>query len=385
MRLLHTADWHVGKTLHRQSRYDEMRDVLAEIGDIADDRDVDAVLLAGDVYDHKSPSAEAEEVVYDALLRLVRSGKQVVIIPGNHDNPGKWKAIRPLLDRFEIHVVPRVLRPDDGGIIELTTGDERLQVAALPWVGKRRFVGAQELMAPDRDPYSEYNDGLGRLMAGLTVPLDPDACNVLMGHMHVDGARLGGGERSLTIGQLYAVAPQQIPQVQYAAFGHVHRPQDVKNAPVPARYAGSPLKFDFGETGYDNSVTLVDLAPSEPAAVETVELTRGRELLNVRGTIDELEARADEIADAFLKVTVECEGPEHDMSERVREFLPHALDIRLNYPTDDVEEEGESLRDLSAREQFARYYHEEHGTEPDEGDLDLFEELLHEAETGEAL
>src|SRR5258708_24024699 len=119
MRLLHTGDWHVGKTLARLSRINESREILGEVAEIATSEEVDVVVVAGDVFDYLSPSAAAEATVYDALIDFVRRQIPVVLIAGNHDHAHRWRALEPLLDRFAGHVLPEPPPPYNSGILDL--------------------------------------------------------------------------------------------------------------------------------------------------------------------------------------------------------------------------------------------------------------------------
>ncbi len=121
MRILHTSDWHVGKTIRGLSRLDEHRRVLAEVVEVARARSADLVVVAGDLYESAAPSAEAEQIVLRALLDLHDTGAKVVVVAGNHDNPGRFEAIRPLMGELGITVLGQVARPDAGGVIEHTT------------------------------------------------------------------------------------------------------------------------------------------------------------------------------------------------------------------------------------------------------------------------
>ncbi len=201
---------------------------------------------------------------------------------------------------------------------------------------------------------------------------------VLAGHVFVSGARLGGGERELTTGQLFAVSPGALPTtVQYIALGHVHRPQDVPGAATPARYAGSLLQLDFGESEQRKSVTIVEAEPGRPPRTREVALTEGRRLVELRGTLDELTAYQD-ADDAWLKVELVCDGPQPGLADQVREILPNALEVRLDYPRQDAERRAGELRRLTPRDLFARYYHERHGAPIDDAVSKLFDELLEE-------
>jgi DNA repair protein SbcD/Mre11 len=384
VRILHTGDWHVGKTLARRSRNDETRAALDEVLTIAVEREVDALLVCGDVFEHLSPSPEAEEVVYTALARFEDERISVVLLPGNHDQPQRWRALEPLLARFAVHVVPEVRRPERGGIVEIPAKDNSTsaEIAVLPWVSERRLVGAAALMGLAEQPFQTYAAEVARLIEALCSPFDHAKCNVLAGHLYISGARPAGSERALTIGDLYAVAPQAIPSTaQYVALGHVHRPQRIPGVAVPARYAGSLLQLDFGEVGQEKSVVLVDLAPGKPAQVEEIPLTAGRRLVDVRGTLDELEMYSETADEAFLRVFLVCERPQAGLGDQVREILPNALEVRLEYEREESDGERVDIKQLSPRELFERYYQGRHAAKAEDKLLDLFDQVLDEVTT----
>lgn len=381
MKLLHTADWHVGKTLHRHQRLEEAEEALDEVIDIAEREEVDIVLVCGDVFENLAPSAEAERIVWNALLALRATGAEVLVLPGNHDNPRRFGAVKGLAGAAGIHVVPDVRRPSEGGVIELSAraGKEKAQIAVLPWVTERLLFGAEEMMGLQAEPQSRYADELPRLASALCAELDPATVTILAGHLFVSGARVGGGERTLTLGETFAVSAASLPTtVQYIALGHVHRPQDVPGAATPARYAGSLLQLDFGEREQEKSVTLVDAAPGLPAQVRQVPLKSGKQLIDVRGTLDELSALTEGVEEAWLRVTLVCDGPSPGLGDEVRAILPNALDVRLEYEREDPERRASELRRLTPRELFERYFQERHGAAADKRVLDLFDELLEE-------
>jgi len=385
MRILHTGDWHVGKTLHRRQRLDEVEAALAEVIAIAREQEVDLTLVCGDVFDQFAPSAQAEHIVYRALVGLHEAGGSVLVIPGNHDNAKRFEAIERLSEAAGIHIVPHPRRPDQGGLVEVTSRDGATvaQVAALPWVPERMLVDAEAMMGLEEDPNKAYAEQLPRLLHALCEPFEAGKVHLLAGHVFVGGSRVGGGERELTIGELFAIAPQALPVTpQYIALGHVHRPQAVASALVPARYCGSLLQLDFGEREQDKGVVLIDVEPGRPAQVTTVGLTSGRRLRDVSGTLDEL-AELDVDSDTYLRVVLRCAGPSPGLADEVRELLPNALLVRLEYERAEGTLEPEAGRRLSPRELFAAYYQGRHGVPADERLTILFDQLLEEV-TGEA-
>jgi len=380
VRVLHTGDWHVGKTLHRHQRLDEAAEALDEVVQVAREAEVDLTLVCGDVFDQFAPSAEAERIVYRALVELRGTGSAVLVIPGNHDNARRFEAIEGLSGAAGVVIVPEVRRPAAGGIVRFASRDGRqvAQVAALPWVAEKRLFGAREMMGLEGDPSSAYADELTRLLRALCEGFEPGAVHILAGHLFVSGARVGGGERSLTIGEIFAVDPSGLPTApQYIALGHVHRPQAVAAAPVPTRYAGSLMQLDFGERDQEKSVAIVDVEPGRPPEVTTRAISAGRRLLDVAGTLDELAAM-DIDPEAYLRVTLRCEGPAPGLADEVRELLPRALVVQLEYERESAGRQPGELRRLEPRELFARHFQDRHGAPPADGMLRLFDELLEE-------
>ncbi len=386
MKLLHTGDWHVGRSIRLRSRTPEFEEAIAEVVGIAAQEGVDAVLIAGDLYDHRSPTPEADALVFDALVRLYEASIPVVVIPGNHDSAVRLQALARLLRPIGVTVIPKVVPPGQGSLVELPArdGPEAALVACVPFVPERRFGDAAELFDATEAWYQSYAEGIGRILEAMTAPFRPDRVNVLMAHLFTDGAIPGGGEHQITIGIEYAVSPSRLPATaSYVALGHVHRPQAVRGAPSPTRYAGSLLQLDFGEREQTKSVTIVEVSPGRPAKVREVALSAGRRLLDVEGTFDEVVSNGRQLPDAHLRVFVSTDGPVPGMAERVRDALPNAVDVSLRYERRDVPETGPPLASLQPRDRFDSYYRQAHGVEAVPEDLGrAFDEVLDELEGG---
>jgi DNA repair protein SbcD/Mre11 len=387
MRFLHTADWHVGKRLKGRSRDEETAAALDQVVQIASDSAVDLVLIAGDVYEHRTVSPEADLLVFDALTRLRDTGAKVVLVPGNHDSWQRLEALAKLLTPLGILAVPRVLRPTEGGVVEIPSrdGSEAALVACMPFVPERRFGDAAALFDDRASAYVDYDAGMGRVMAGMATTFRGDRVNVLMGHLMIHGARLGGGEQELTIGMAYAVAPSRLPgTANYVALGHVHRPQAVPAAPCPARFAGSLLQLDFGEVNQKKSVVVVEAKAGKPPTIEEVPITSGRRLVDLDGTLDQVLAKAGTTGDAYLRVRVQTDGPVPGLAERVREALPETVVVELVYERADHERPDAGMASLAPREQFLHYYRHAHGAEPEHALMEAFDRVCAEATEGAA-
>ena len=332
MRFLHTSDWHVGKTLKGRSRLDEQREVLAEIVAIARERQPDAVLIAGDLFDSAAPSAPAQGMVVDALLALAKTGAQVVAIAGNHDHAATLDAYRRLADVAGITLVGAVRGPTNGGVIKFaarSTG-EPVVLAVLPFLSQRYAVKAAELV--DNVPHElggRYDEMVRAVLAGLTAKFADDAVNLVMTHLTITGGTFGGGERMAQSIFDYSVPATVFPEgAHYVALGHLHRRQTLP-APCPVVYCGAPLAVDFGEQDNACVVCLVEAAPGLPARVTDIPITSGRRLRTVRGTMAELAAQAGDLGDDHLRVRV-CEPARAGLRDEVLAVLPNALEVRID-------------------------------------------------------
>jgi DNA repair protein SbcD/Mre11 len=390
MRILHTSDWHVGRTVRGRSRADEHRAVLTEIAGLAHDRDVDLILVAGDQFDTGAPSAESERIVYRALLDLADTGAHVVVLAGNHDNPRRWAAVRPLLELGNVHLAEAVARPDRGGVLDLTTRDgEVARVALVPFLSQRGIVTSDHLMADRRgaaEHAGTYAERLARIVAALTADFSTDTVNLVVGHLTVAGSggpSLGGGERQAHTIFDYVVPPQAFPpSAHYVALGHLHLPHKVPG-PAPIWYSGSPLHLDFGEADRGaKAVLVVDVTPTTPARVEQVPLSAGRRLRTLRGSLDQVLAARDEVGDDLLRVVLD-EPPRPGLAEEVRATLPDAVDVAVA-PRED-EEGGDPAPELdidalraSPAALFTEYL-DELGTD-DPRLTRMFQRLLEEAQ-----
>jgi exonuclease SbcD len=381
MRLLHTSDWHVGKSIRGVSRLTEHRAALAEIVEVARAEAVDLVLVAGDLYESAAPPAEAEAVVIEALLAL-RSVAPVVAIAGNHDNAARFEAVRPMAEQLGIVVRGRVARPDDGGVVTLETGaGERARISLLPFCSPRFSVRAADLLRLDAAAaHAEYADRLAAIVGVLCAEPDPDAVNLLVAHCMVRGGLSGGGERAAqTAFEPYWLSGTAFPpSLAYAALGHLHLAQRVPTG-APAWYSGSPVQVDFGEAGAGKQVLIVDVTPSTPAQVRSVPLRTGAELRTVTGTIADLEAMAGtDFGDTWIRVRVDDAG-RAGLADDVRTWLGDRV-VEVRVLRRERDGSGPSTRrGRTPQELFAEFLADE-GVD-DHRLVALFADLL-DAETG---
>lgn len=386
MRFLHTADWHIGRTMRGRSRASEFHDVLAEMVEIARAEAVEAILVCGDVWDSAAPTPEADRLVYEALRECIGHGIQVVLLAGNHDSPRKLEALGLLSELLGVQTQFRILRPDAGGVLTIEGREEIARLAAVPWMREGELVDAQQVMGLQEQWFSAYADGAAQIYRAMCDGFRPDTVNVLMGHVFVNGAnyaRLDGSERQLHIGQAYGIEPSGLPGTpQYIALGHIHRPQTIHQSPVRTEYAGSLLQLDFGEATEQKRVVVFDVVPGRPVRdVRSIPLTKGTPLIELKGRLDKVLAEAGTLGTAHVRVTLDVDAPEPGLAQRVKDQVPGAVDVRLDYPQL-AEEEAPALATLAPDEQFTRYYRSQHGADPDVDTLALFRELHDQVTSG---
>jgi DNA repair protein SbcD/Mre11 len=332
VKFLHTADWHVGKTLKGRDRLDEQRAVLAEIADLAEAHQVDAVLVAGDVYDLSAPSAPAQQLVVQALLRMRRAGAEVIVIAGNHDHGPTFEAYRPLMGVAGITLAGTVRSPDRGGVVRFTARSDgaQTQVAVVPFLSQRYAVRAAEIVAnTPSENVRAYDEQVRQVIASLTSGFGGDTVNLVMSHITCVGGTFGGGERSAQSIFEYSVPASIYPvSAHYVALGHLHRRQALP-APAPVHYSGAPLAVDFGEQDNTSVVCLVEAAPGVPARITDIPVTAGRRLRTVHGTVAELEAQAGDFGEDYLRVYLR-EPSRAGLRDDTIAILPNALEVRID-------------------------------------------------------
>ncbi|MFI1200405.1 exonuclease SbcCD subunit D [Streptomyces sp. NPDC020883] len=331
-RLLHTSDWHLGRTLFRHSRDEDFDAVLGEIVAIAHESKPDLIVHSGDLFDSSRPSWRELMRAMRTLNRLAEVAPTVVLA-GNHDSPGFFKLLGYVSGPtrgWGLFFIDRLREPDAGGVLTFDAcgGKQRIRLAVMPFVHPNRFWERSMVFGTTYADYTAAMRGLqAQLAEGLLEGHDPDRdVLVFAAHLFVAGARPSSSERGADCEAHHAIPPEDLPPVAYAALGHIHAPQPVAGVrAAAARYAGSPLQLDFGEAGEAKSVVIVDADPGRPVRVMPRPLTNGRQLATFTGTFEELAARAGEYAGTFLKVVLTGEEADAHLGPKVAAIVPDAI------------------------------------------------------------
>jgi exonuclease SbcD len=383
MRLMHTSDWHLGRKLKGIDRTPEIAAALNELLLKAQDLAVDAILIAGDIFDAPSPTAEAEQVAYNFFCQLQAAKIPAVAIAGNHDSAARLEGVAKLLSYIGVQVLGRPKKASEGGIINLSTANGKLCVAAMPFASERRLLKAEDLWNKDElEQRQHYKQLIAYLLESLAKSFQDDTINILMAHLTIDSARRTYSEVDYYTRDTYSLSGQTLPsQAQYIALGHIHKPQQIPNA-APTYYSGSLIQVDFGEAGEEKGFNLIDVEPGCPAKVSFHPLTCQKPLKVLHcqqsNLTEILEAEQD--YQGFLKVIVELNVPKVGLADSIRKICPQALIIEPRYPEVTVKSRSENIESSQFEPvvEFKRYWSDRQGKTAPAPVIQAFEKLYQE-------
>ncbi|HYX23487.1 MAG TPA: exonuclease SbcCD subunit D [Thermoanaerobaculia bacterium] len=389
MKIVHTSDWHIGRRWKGIQRLDELEAVLERLAAFIEEQAVDLVLHTGDVFESRNPPAEAEQLVNRFLVRVGRSGAQMLVIAGNHDDPLRLDARSLLTELVNVQILGRPRPASRGGtrVVETRRG-EKAVVAMLPFASPGAWVSALDLAGEEASARTKYARMFERAVQDLCAAFRPDAVNLLMAHTHLEGALFGDSERRVHIGEDWAASPEALPSTaSYVALGHIHKPQKIAG-PVPAYYAGSLLQMDFGEAGEEKTFVVVTASPSKPgrpakpakpAEIEHVPYEGGLPLVDLRASLAELEETADRYRTGWLRVTVPLTERDPDLNRKVRELLPNALVVRAELPEAEEPPDVRLETGVPPVKHYAAYHLHTHQQAAELAVLDTFQDLYDQA------
>jgi len=382
VKILHTADWHAGRSLHGIERTTEITEVLQEIAEVAKEQAVDLVLVAGDIYDSKNPSADAEAAVYAFFKDIAEAGIPSIVIAGNHDSPSRLDAVARLLGLAKVTVIGHPRVSNQGGVFDIPIAGETARIAALPFVSERRIVKVAELLESDPGQWLEkYQQGMYALIQNLTKTFSSDTVNLMLMHTTMNGATLSQSEYIFHSTDTYALSADVLPEaVNYVALGHIHKSQAIEGfAENAGRYSGSILQLDFGEQGDEKFVYIVEAKAGKPTElIEARKLTQGKQLKRFSLNLDSLDRKLDEVAsfNGWVKLKLKLEQPKPGLKDRIKKDYPHVLSVEVELSEQEiVKEVGVDLEKMSLIDAYAHYYLDQKAKELPENLKEAFETL----------
>jgi exonuclease SbcD len=377
MRLLHTSDWHIGRTLHGTDLLAEQEAVLSGLTAVVAAESVDLVVVAGDIYDRAVPSADATAVLDRVVARLLAAGAQVVLTPGNHDSARRLGTFSGLLSVAGLHVraaTPAldepVLLPDEHGEVAVY-GIPYLE----PEVARHELGLSGRGEAAVRGHEGVLTAAMERIRADLF--LRPGVRSVVLAHAFVGGGVPTESERDICVGGVDLVPAGVFDGVDYVALGHLHRPQTLSPR---LRYSGSPLAYSFGEAGQQKQAWLVELDATGLAEVRAVPLPAPRQLSVLTGELAGLLAGPEHAAaeEHFVSARLTDAVRPADPMRQLRERFPHCVHLEWAGAgaTADGRSYQERLRGRSDHEVVAEFVDHVRGTPPSDAERELLGRAL---------
>ncbi|MGA1303197.1 MAG: exonuclease SbcCD subunit D [Cyanobium sp.] len=390
MRLLHTSDWHLGRSFHGESLLAEQSAVLGRIVDLARDGEVDAVLIAGDLYDRAIPPAEAVELFNDTLAQLRGVGAAVVAIAGNHDSHVRVSVYDGLLASLGVSIRGDVRRAQEPVVVCPRRGGDPVAIYPLPYLDPM-VDGPSLAEAPSENSGCRLRHeevtrlALARLRQDLARR--PSHRSVVLAHTFVAGGTPCESERELTVGNVEHVSVEAFAGFDLVALGHLHRAQELDGPRLA--YCGSPLPYSFSEEGQRKSVRLIELDAAGVARVETIPLNVGRPLATIEGPIEELlrDPALEAARGARVRAILTDEGLPLQARARLQRRFPHVAELRHRPP--EVTRGAFSTRQTQVRQARSplglttAFYTDQQGRPAKQAEAALLKEALEAASRSE--
>lgn len=379
MKFIHLSDLHIGKQLHRYNMSEEQRQILHQIVEMAQEEQPDAVVLAGDIYDSPVPSAEAVSIFDDFLTKLCEHVPQaaILVIAGNHDSAKRLDFASSILAKHQVHIVGMPPVHQEEFIKRITLTDEYGEVDfyLLPFVkpGYVRHVFTEEVPS--------YDAAVRMLLEREKI--DDTKRNVLVSHQFYTA----GGKEPETcdsevrfVGGIENVDVAALGAFDYAALGHIHRPQ--KMGQESYRYCGTPLQYSVSEAGEEKSVTVVELKEKGSAPlIRQLPLKPMRKVRKLTGTLREiLEGVTEENRHDFVSITLTDEVEAYQPKERLEEKFDHILEIRIDNARTRklLDLEDEEIEELDPYEAFGMFFTEMNGREMTKQEDELLRRVINQ-------
>ena len=367
MKLLHSSDWHFGMPLGTGSYAGDQRFFLEKLYELVRREGVQALLLAGDIYDSSVVGAEAIGLYNEAMTKLcLELGVQVIAIAGNHDSAPRLASCRELMKGAGLHITGKPERDPRPVLLE----GGNVAVYSIPFFARDEITA---LLPEEKDRIRNTETAMLAYCDHIRQRMDRNRKNIVLSHSLIVGSELSESDRSARVGFATAVSKDVFRDFDYVALGHIHKPQAIENH---IRYSGSPLKYSFGaEEAQEKGVVLLD---TDTMDIRFVPISPRRERRSVTGTLEEILDRED-IREDYLRLYVtDCyAGPE--LIGLLREKFPYLLEVYGKSLCDEGELSAlsiEQLETMNEEDIMIKFLAENFSAEPTEAQLTLFREVL---------
>lgn len=400
MRILHTSDWHLGKSLEGVSRMDEQESFLNDFIEIVKEHNIDMVIIAGDVYDSANPPARAEKMFYDTLKKISADGERItLVIAGNHDNPERLVAAGPLARDHGIIMLGtpksvadigeygrhRVIDAGEG-YVEIEINGEKAVVITVPYPSEKRLNEVlYAAMDNEEERVKSYGDRMKLLFSSLNEKYRDDTINIAVSHLFAMGSEEAGSERNAQLGGSIIVDGSCFPEkAQYIALGHIHKPQIVPGTNKKARYAGSPIHYNKKEISFKKKCYVLDVHVGQECSIDELEFKVYKPIEiwkceSIEKAIDMCEENKDKDCWVYLEITTDRYLREDEI-KTMKVLKKDILEITPKISGVEMEEIDLNI-EKSFEEIFRDFYMKERNVDPDDEVVDILLSILNEEES----
>ncbi len=387
MRIIHTSDWHFGKSLEGNSRLEEQRQFADFFVEKCREIKPDLVIIAGDIYDTPNPPALAEKLFYDTIKKISSNGECMsLIIAGNHDNPERLVAAWPLATEHGIVMLgsPRAvaqtgqygnhqIRAAGEGYIEIDINGERAVILAVSYPSEKRL---NEIIYKDTAEEEErlltYGEKIKEIFKNLENNFRPDTINITTSHLFAFGAEEAGSERSISLGGNFIVPTAYLPQsAQYTALGHIHKPQVLPETKGKMIYSGSPIHYNKSEPKTSKKIFEINVRPGEEAHISSHEIPVFKPIEiwkadSIDHALDLCVEKQKEESWVYLEIKTD-RYLRDDEIKRIKALKADILEIKPVIEAVQREMELEKISEMTFLDQFREFYKSQKNTQaPDE-------------------
>lgn len=378
MKIMHLADLHIGKTLYEQSLLEDQKYMLNQIIEIIKNENIEAVMIAGDVYDRSIPSAEAVDVLNDFLSNIINGLKiKVFIISGNHDSKERLNFGSQIFKGQGLYIVTNY-----DGKIEKVELDENINIYMLPFVKPQEV---QKYLIKDGEVLKEnlsYEEMMKRIIANEKI--DDNKTNILMCHQFITAV----GEETqtcesetLNVGTLDNIDFHNFDNFDYVALGHIHGPQKVGRE--SCRYAGTILKYSFSEANHKKSVAVLDVQKESKIDYKLIPLIPDKDMREIKGPIEELlkeENYKGTNQNDYIRAIITNKEPIYDAIGQIRSVYPNVLSLIIEnqneFEKNEYDLDVKSIKEKTTLELFESFYEFQNNQKLNERQIEIIEELI---------
>ncbi|MDN5342692.1 MAG: repair protein SbcD/Mre11 [Oceanotoga sp.] len=372
MKIIHTADWHLGKIIYSNYMTQEQEYILEQFINYVEKNKPDVIIISGDIYDRSIPPSEAVNLLNKVLSNIVIKNKiPTMIISGNHDSEERLEFLNGILSEMDLHIEGKIKKQIKKVIINKNSKD-KTNFYLLPYIEMQKVKDLYEI------DFQTKNEAMKYIIKEMKI--DTNEINILISHEYVAGGIESDSERILSIGGTEYIDPQILKDFDYVALGHLHGPQKIKYEKI--RYSGSLMKYSFSETNQKKGMNLIEINQKNDIKIKQINFKPKRDMKIIKGLFNEIIKM--ENTDDYLHIIIEDQEPIYEAINKLRIKYPNVLSLEFpNLKTNnDIKTNKKNIKNISPNELFYYFYEEIKGKKINENQKTytnkLFEEILKE-------